>query len=158
MWANFYDWESDGRRITDNYKTPYDEGVRDHQDLKYGFDGFHSLRKSLGFDVIFTWNINYDSPEKGVRRLLDRQEKGFDVRWIELGNENFWKTQRSEAVSDVQRYISVSKAHTTALKAVDPAIKVSVNITWRDVQASDWNLALAAEDYYDAVSLHRYVG
>lgn len=157
VWANFYDWESDGRRITDNYKTPYDASVKDHPELKYGFDGFNFIHGEMDFDVMFTWNINYDSPEKGVRRLRDRREKGFDVKWIELGNENFWKTQRSDAVSDVQRYIDVSKAHAAALKAADPAIKVSVNITWRDVLTHEWNLAIARETYYDAVSLHRYV-
>lgn len=47
VWANFYDWESDGRRMTDDYKTPYDSAVKDHPDLKYGFDGLHKLHEKL---------------------------------------------------------------------------------------------------------------
>ncbi len=157
VWANFYDWETDGRRMTDNYKTPYDSAVRDHPELRYGFNGLKMLRDELNFDVIFTWNINYDSPEKGVRRFLDRREKGFHMRWIELGNETFWKTQRSGAVSDVDQYISVTKAHAAALKKIDPKVKVAVSATWRDPRTSDWNLKLAGESYYDAVSLHKYI-
>lgn len=158
VWANFYDWETDGRRITDNYKTPYDESVKGHPDLKYGIDGLKALHDDLEFDVVFTWNVNYDSPEKGARRLIDNREKGFNVKWIELGNETFWKTQRSEAVSDVAKYIAVSKAHAAALKAIDSEIKVSVNATWREPLTSDWNKALAENDYYDAITLHKYIG
>ena len=49
VWSNFYDWESDGRRMTDNYKTLYDSAVRDHPDLKYGFDGLHRLHQNTRF-------------------------------------------------------------------------------------------------------------
>lgn len=157
VWANFYDWESDGRRMTDSYKTPYDAAVKDHPDLKYGFEGLHQLHGELGFDVLFTWNVNYDSPEKGVRRLLDRREKGFQVKRVELGNEIFWKTQRSGAVSDVGKYISVSKAHAAALKAVDPEIEISVPIHWREVLTNAWNLPFLREDYFDAITIHKYI-
>lgn len=157
VWANFYDWESDGRRITDSYKTPYDSAVKDHPDLKYGFGGLHALHESMKFDVVFTWNINYDSPEKGVRRFHDHLKKGFNVRWIELGNETFWKTQRSEAVSDIDKYIAVTRAHAAALKKIDPAVKISVNATWREAETSEWNVKLAKERHYDAVTLHKYI-
>lgn len=157
VWANFYDWESDGRRITDQYKTSYDDAVRKHPDLKYGFAGFDTLHKELAFDVLFTWNVNYDSPEKGARRLVDLRDKGFKPKWIELGNEIFWKTQRSEAVSDLEKYITVSKAHTAALKAVDPTVKVSVPVHWRDALKNEWNLPLMKQDYFDAISVHKYI-
>ncbi len=157
VWANFYDWESDGRRMTDNYSTPYDSAVKNHADLKYGFDGFSALHRELGFDVLFTWNVNYDSPEKGVRRLIDRRNKGFDVKWIELGNEIFWKTQRSEAVRDVDRYIAVSRAHAAALREVAPRVLLSVPVHWRNALTDPWNLALREHDYYDAVTLHKHI-
>nr|UZM28256.1 hypothetical protein [uncultured bacterium] len=158
VWSNFYDWESDGRRITDNYKTPYDSSVKDHPELKYGFDGLRTLHQEFGFDVLFTWNVNYDSPEKGARQLIDRRNKGFDVKWIELGNEIFWKTQRSEAVSDVDKYITVSKAHAAALKAVAPDVLVSVPVHWRNAQSDPWNMALKQHDYFDAITLHKHMG
>ncbi|MDF7823454.1 glycosyl hydrolase [Pontiellaceae bacterium B12227] len=158
VWANFYDWESDGRRKTDNYKTPYDGSVTNHPTLKYGFDGLHQLHRELKFDAVFTYNLNYDSPEKGVRRLKDRKVKGFDVRWIELGNEPFWKTQRSEATKTVEDYIAVSKAYTTALKATDPDVKVSVPVHWRDAVSNPWNQPFLNEDYFDAITVHKHMG
>ncbi len=144
--------------MTDNYKTLYDSAVRDHPDLKYGFDGLHRLHQKLGFDVLHTWNVNYDSPEKGVRRLLDRRSKGFDVKWIELGNEIFWKTQRSEAVSDVDKYVDVSKAHAAALKAVAPDVQISVPIHWRNPLTDPWNTTLMKHVHYDAITVHKHMG
>ncbi len=158
VWANFYDWESDGRRITDDYKTPYDSAVKDHSDLKYGFDGLHKLHQELQFDILLTFNVNYDSPEKAARRLVDRRNKGFGVKWVELGNEIFWKTQRSNAVADVEKYIEVSKAHAAALKKVSPSLQVSIPVHWRTAETNPWNLAVKEHDYYDAVTLHKHMG
>lgn len=158
VWANFYDWESDGRRITDDYKTPYDSAVKDHPDLKYGFDGLHALHQDLEFDVLLTFNVNYDSPEKSARRLTDRRDKGFDVKWVELGNEIFWKTQRSSAVIDVENYIDVSKAHAAALRRVDPAVKLSVPVHWRKPTTDAWNMAMKQHDHFDAVTVHKHMG
>ncbi len=159
VWSNFYDWESDGRRMTDDYKTPYDSAVKGHPDLKYGFDGFHRLHQELEFDVLLTFNVNYDSPEKAARRLIDRRDKGFDVKWVELGNEIFWKTQRSKAVIDVEKYIEVSKAHAKALREVDPSIKISVPAHWRNSRKDAWNMALKSQqDYFDAITVHKHIG
>ncbi|QDT10921.1 hypothetical protein [Planctomycetes bacterium K23_9] len=158
VWANFYDWESDGRRITDDYHTPYDTAVKNHPDLKYGFDGFHKLHQQLNFDVLLTFNVNYDSPEKAVRRLADRRSKGFDVKWVELGNEPFWKTQRSNAIADVEKYVEVSKAHAAALKAESPELLVSIPVHWRTAETNPWNIAVKKHDYYDAVTLHKHIG
>jgi alpha-L-arabinofuranosidase len=158
VWANFYDRESDGRRITDDYKTAYDSAVKDHRDLKYGFDGFHKLDQELGFDVLLTFNVNDDSPEKAARRLIDRRDKGFDVNWVELGNEIFWKTQRSEAVIDVEKYIEVAKVHASALKAVAPEVLISIPAHWRTAETNPWNLAVKQHRYYDAVTLHKHMG
>jgi alpha-L-arabinofuranosidase len=158
VWSNFYDWESDGRRMTDQYVTPYDDSVKNHPDLKYGFEGLHALHQELGFDVVFTYNVNYDSPEKSARRMQDRRDKGFDVKWIELGNEIFWKTQRSEAVSDVEKYIAVSKSHAAALRDVDPNVKISVPVHWRNPTTDAWNMAMKRQDYFDAVTVHKHMG
>lgn len=157
VWANVYDWEVDGRRMYDDYQTQYRDPVEKHPGLKYGFDGFHALHDEMKFDVLFTWNINYDSPEKGVRRLIDRREKGFEMKWIELGNETFWKNQRSNAVSTVEKYIEVTKAHAAALRKAEPKVKLSVNVTWRDALTNPWNTPLMKETYYDAITLHHYV-
>ncbi|WP_146458349.1 hypothetical protein [Rubripirellula tenax] len=157
VWSNFYDWESDGRRMNDDYVTPYDSAVKDHPELRYGFDGFHELHDALSFEVVHTWNVNYDDVDKSVRRLKDRQSKGFPARWIELGNETFWKTQRSESVRDVEKYIEVAKAHATALRSVSPQTKFSVPVHWRNAVTDPWNQALMKEDFYDAITIHKHM-
>ena len=40
--------------------------------LLYGFPELNTLHSNLNANVLFTWDINYDSPEKGLARLLDR--------------------------------------------------------------------------------------
>ncbi|MEQ8211387.1 MAG: PEP-CTERM sorting domain-containing protein [Lacipirellulaceae bacterium] len=159
VWSNFYDWEVDGRRIYDNYMGTYYNAVVNVPQLKYGYDGFKTLHDNLGFDVLHTWNINYDSPAKGVARLQDRRADGFDVSRIELGNETFWVNQRSEAVATPELYVGVAQAHSAALKAVDPTIELSVPVSWRTTgHHVPWNAALAADQtYYDAVTLHKYI-
>jgi len=157
VWSNFYDYESDGRRMTDNYETLYDTAVRDHPDLKYGIDGLERLHDRLGFDVLFTWNVNYDNAEKGARRLVDTQQRGFNVKWIELGNEIFWKTQRSEAVRTVEKYIEVSKGHAAAIREISPSVKISVPVQWRKAETDHWNAVLKNEDFFDAVTVHKYI-
>ena len=159
VWSNFYDWEVDGRRIYDDYDTSYRGAVENFPNLRYGFPGFTTLHDNLGFDVLFTWNVNYDSPAKGVARLLDHTAKGFDVNRIELGNETFWLNQRSNAVATPGLYVAVAEAHSQALKAVDPSIQISVPVTWRTTgHHVPWNAALAAnQSYFDAVTLHKYI-
>lgn len=160
VWANFYDWEVDGRRIYDDYDTSYRSAVENVPNLRYGFPSFAQLHEDLGFEVLFTWNTNYDSPEKGVARLLDHRAKGFDVDRIELGNETFWRDQRSNATATPELYVGVAQAHSAALKAEDPSIQISVPVTWRTggTVHGPWNAALAADQtYYDAVTLHKYI-
>lgn len=159
VWANFYDWEVDGRRIYDDYDTTYREAVENVPQLLYGYDGFKTLHDNLGFDVLHTWNINYDSPAKGVARLQDRRADGFDVNRVELGNETFWKNQRSNAVATPELYVGVAQAHSAALKAEYPNIQLSVPVSWRTSgHHVPWNAALAADQsYYDAVTLHKYI-
>ena len=160
VWANYYDWEVDGRRIYDDYDTIYRPAVENVPQLRYGYDGFKLLHDFLGFEVLHTWNITYDSPAKGVARLLDRRADGFPVERIELGNETFWRNQRSNAVATPELYVGVASAHAAALKAVDPEIQLSVPVTWRTggTLHGPWNAALAADQsYYDAVTLHRYI-
>ena len=159
VWANYYDWEVDGRRIYDDYVTIYRGAVENVPQLRYGYPGFKNLHDNLGFDVLHTWNINYDSPTKGLERLIDRRLDGFAVSRIELGNETFWRNQRSNAVATPELYVGVARAHSAALKGFDPTIQLSVPVTWRTTgHHVPWNAALAADQsYYDAVSLHRYI-
>ena len=156
VWANFYDWEVDGRRIYDEYSGTYFSAVTKWPNLRYGFPRFTTLHSNLNFDVLFTWNICYDSPAKGVARLRDQDAKGFNTKWIELGNENFWGNQCSLAVNTIEKFVAVAKAHADALHAAKPGLKLSVPVADKHYKKI-WNAALQTQNFYDAVSLHVYV-
>ena len=46
VWANFYDWEVDGRRIYDGYTGTYFNAVVNVPNLRYGFPGFNTLHST----------------------------------------------------------------------------------------------------------------
>ncbi len=165
VWSNFYDWEVDARRRYDDYDNKeFTADIERTKNNKFGFEGFTELHNELKFDVLWTYNVNYDSEDKTVRRLRDSEAKGFDVTHIELSNENFWGNQRSERVSTPEKFTAVAKSISAALKAEKPSVKVSIPLSWRrgqdvnPVNHDGYNKILAADSsYFDAITVHRYV-
>ncbi len=163
VWSNWYNWEKDISEYdpTDTYDIgAFHKQVMDDY-AKYGlytgFEGMKAMHDELNFNVLFTYNINYDSNEKSVARLKDRVSKGFDVNYIELGNEQFWKNQRSGRIATPELYYPIAKSISEALKAERPNVKLSVPLGWRSTQ-DNYNAAIAkTTDYFDAITLHRYV-
>ncbi len=138
--------------------------------LRYGFPGFKQLHDELGFDVLWTFNVNDDSPEKSVARLKDRESKGFDITHIELGNEQFWGSQRGPQTATPELFAQTVKAVSKALKAAKPSLKISIPLSWRSghsgsilndgrrIDHTDYNRALTEDQsYFDAITVHRYV-
>lgn len=195
LWANFYDWETDRRSRGVNYPENGTYFGAAGSAVEYGIDGFANLQQDLGFDALFTWNINQDAPEDGVRRLRDHRSKELGIDRIELGNELFFSDQRGDstrltreevveiflaqkgpreerraaAIAMIDReesrlIVDQARAHYAALKAEDPSLEISVPVSYRftgdDVRSRSiiYNEALAEnQDFFDAVSLHRYV-
>lgn len=162
VWSNWYDWEidrstytEDGYDIGDFHRRVMDTWER--LDIRTGFPGFKSLYDELGYNLLFTYNLNYDSNEKSVARLLDRESKGMPVTYIELGNEQFWKDQRSARIATPALYYPAARSLSEALKKSNPNVKLSVPLGWRTNQDS-YNAAIAkTTDYFDAITLHKYV-
>jgi hypothetical protein len=85
--------------------------------------------------------------------------KGFTVNKVELGNENFYPGQRSNYIPNTSDYIKRAKLMAAALKKKDPKIKVSVNMLRRPNGFNpNWNEDLAKDEFFDAISVHTYVG
>tara|TARA_R110002049_G_scaffold51189_3_gene144962 strand:- start:68 stop:1570 length:1503 start_codon:yes stop_codon:yes gene_type:complete len=166
VWSNWYDWE------TDSYSYPndgYDIGEFHRRVIDTwqilgvvgGFPGLKELHDELGFNMLFTYNVNTDSPAESVARLKDREAKGFDVKYIELGNEQFWEDQRSAKTATPINYLMTASAIAKALKAEKPSVKLSVPYGWRANQAA-YNAQVGLkigpfEIDFDAISLHKYV-
>ncbi len=170
VWGNFYDWETDG------FTNHGDEHHRSHvyapvlakwkeRGIKGGFAGLTKLndkkKKSdgTGYNIVWLYNAAFDSPEKNVARMQDSIEKGFVVRDIELGNEQFWLTQVSNKTLTPEGYRDAARDISKALKQVNPDVRVSVTLSWRDNKHGSWNKVVTDDDqYFDAISLHKYSG
>ena len=171
VWSNFCDYISDGRRRNPAYDNKeFSAQVDNHQDLKYGFPGFTKLHNEMKFDVLWTYNLNDDSPQKSVARLKDSEAKGFDVKYIELGNEQFWNSQRGVQTATPKKYLETAQKVSRAIKAVKPDAQLSIPLSWRNAQDdtsliggrrmdhSEYNAALTKDQsYFDAITVHRYV-
>jgi hypothetical protein len=169
VWGNFYDWETDG------FTNHGDEHRRSHvyapvlakwkeRGIKGGFDGLTKLnnqkrkRDGAGYNIVWLYNAAFDSPEKNVARMQDSIEKGFVVRDIELGNEQFWLTQVSNRTLTPEGYRDAARGISKALKKANRDVRVSVPLSWRK-QHDKWNKIVTANDrYFDAISLHKYSG
>ncbi len=166
--GNFYDWETDGFQIV---KDGYNNGV--YGDLIDNYinanhtEGFPALvtlfneKKQAtgeGFDVLWTYSVNYDSNEKIVRRLQDSDSKGLNVRDIEIGNEMFWKQQASTRTGTPEKYLAIARSLSDTLKSVKPSLQLSVPISPKTTHAA-YNAVVASDgSYYDAITVHKYVG
>jgi hypothetical protein len=170
VWGNFYNWETDG------FTNHGDEHRRSHvyapvlakwkeRGIKGGFAGLKKLndqkreRDGAGYNIVWLYNAAFDSPEKNVARMQDSIEKGFVVRDIELGNEQFWLTQVSNRTITPEGYRDAARGISKALKEANPEVRVSVTLSWRPSKHDKWNKIVTANDsYFDAISLHKYSG
>lgn len=169
VWGNFYDWETDtytnhgdSHRKTNVYGPTLAKWKE--IGITGGFTGLtklHNEKKRAngkGFDVIWLYNAAYDSPAKSVARMKDRLDKGFVVRDIDLGNEQFWLSQCSSKTITPEGYLDAARAISLALKKANPEVRTSVTLSWRDRHES-WNKMVADDGkYFDAISLHKYSG
>ena len=188
LWANWYDWETDGTRVfgTDSFQWIAADGktktktidhlaqikLKDESKSKIGIDGLAVLNsdkvnsQGKGYDMLWTFNMSADGSNFNngspvtVARYNDLVSRGFEVKDIELGNENFYPGQRSSIIPNAKEYIKRAKSMSTALKNIDPTIKVSIPLLRRENSANpNWNEDLSADkSYFDAVTIHTYVG
>lgn len=169
VWGNFYDWQTDGfTNHGDKHRRSgvYAKTLARWKELgiKGGFAGLtklndeKKLRDGKGYDIVWLYNAAFDSPQKNAARLQDSLEKGFVVRDIELGNEQFWLTQVSTKTLTPEGYRDAARGISKALKKVQPDVRVSVPLSWRN-QHDRWNKIVADNgQYFDAISLHKYSG
>lgn len=166
VWANFYEWETDGYQ-----QDSYDN--RDHQDaldvfvrsFKGDIGGIAELntaKKAInngkGYDMMWTYTINFDDGASSVARAKKDLGLGLEVKAIELGNEHFWRGQRSLRTETPEMYLAAATEVSSALKAEFPDIKLSLPLSWRRSH-TDYNNTIKGDGtFFDAISLHKYVG
>ncbi|SNR76982.1 Por secretion system C-terminal sorting domain-containing protein [Lutibacter agarilyticus] len=172
VWANFYEWQDDTYQ-QDSYDNGTHQATLDiYVDrIKGHIGGIAALNKERvdagrkGFDMMWTYSINFDDGASSVARAKKDIALGLEVKDIELGNEHFWKNQRSNRTATEADYLREAKAVSAALKDEFPDIRVSIPLSWRHAQAGTtinhaaYNAAIADDgSYFDALSIHKYLG
>lgn len=166
VWANFYEWETDGYQ-----QDSYDNG--DHQialdifvrSVKGDVGGIAELntdKKAVnngkGYDMMWTYTINFDDGASSVARAKKDLGLGLEVKAIELGNEHFWKGQRALRTETPEMYLAAATEVSSALKTEFPDIKLSIPLSWRRSHEDYNNTIIGDGNFFDAISLHKYVG
>ncbi len=173
VFINWYDWTIDSYRIYDDYVPKNYKGEPDSSMIKLvynsrfskaGFPGLTALnnqKKAIngkGYSMLFGYNLNYDDNKKSAARLRDSEQKGFSVDYVEMGNEQFYGNQRSNATSTPQKYVVIAKSLSDTLHKIKPSIQMSVPLSWRTTSGNYNDILTADQSYFDAVSIHKYVG
>ncbi len=166
VWANFYEWETDGYQ-----QDSYDN--RNHQDaldifvqsITGDIDGIAALNTQKknrtggeGYDMMWTYSINFDDGASSVARAQKDIGLGLEVKAIELGNEHFWKGQRALRTETPEMYLAAASEVSSALKAEFPNIKLSLPLSWRRTH-EDYNNTIKGDGtFFDAITIHKYLG
>ncbi|NJC28078.1 RICIN domain-containing protein [Neolewinella antarctica] len=171
VWSNWYDWEEDKPVLRDDYEFGgFQEVIRGNvqYDWTFGFDGLKQLHDERDFDVLWTFSMLYnDATNKAVRRVRDHRAKGFAVTHVEMGNEHFWKDQRSNRLKEPADYLRACREMSAAFKRNNFGTKLSITTSWRrgegtgrtaNIDHTEYNRIIKGDgSHYDALTMHRYV-
>ncbi len=161
--GNFYDWTTDSYH---NDPSTFDNLSRSNlYDNGFTFDypGFKNQVNTTSGSATLMLNVIHDDIATATNRLQSRVNDGLDIKWVELGNENFYGSQSygyisgdQWQVSDVDEYINHTSSLITSLKSISPSTKYTVCINHHDYTTGNWSNRLAEENYYDGTTVHNY--
>ena len=173
--GNFYHWEPGGffesemastlnTKLNARNKRNYIR-LQKRREGKIVFDDFMHLCNTLNIMPVVVVNLWTGSPEESAAWVSYAKDKGYHVKHWELGNE-YYLPHYLNKYPTVGAYIAEAKKHASAMKAVDPDIKVSVCASpiafhkegWLvKTQQRKWDEGLAADtSFYDAYTVHVY--
>lgn len=165
VFANFYNWRTDGYQ-----KDSYDNGgheasllifadrIKGHIDGIAELNQERKLENGFGYHMMWTYSMNFDDAASCIARAKKDVALGLELKDIELGNEHFWRNQRSNQTKTEIDFRNRAVSVANALHKEFPDVRVSIPLGWRRTQA-DYNTVIAGDKkYYDAISLHRYMG
>ncbi len=164
--GNFYNWETDGFNDDSYDNTTYqsilDQYIRSN--TKWGYPNMLSMNKELkakyghSFDVIFDFSVGFADAASNIRRLKKYDADGLNITDVELGNEYFWDFFRNNATAQPSDQLILFKQNADSLHKAKPGIKVSIPLGWRTNQNGYNTTIMGDKKYYDAISIHKYVG
>lgn len=178
--GNFYHWNISGfrkdemnstlstqlnKRNRGNY-----EKLQKRREGRISFDDYMKLCQELDITPIVVVNLWTGNPEESAAWVRYTKEKGYAVKYWELGNE-YYLPHYAKKFRTADIYMNIAKKHALAMKAVDPDIKISICATpvafhkegflIKSVQRK-WDEKLStyaaptSSDWFDAYSVHVY--
>ncbi len=173
--GNFYHWKIGGfleeemastlnLKLNQRNKGNYAKLQR-RRDGKILFDDFMQLCNTLKITPVVVVNLWTGSSAESAAWVRYAKDKGYRIKHWELGNE-YYLPHYLNKYPTPSAYIKEAKQHATAMKTVNPDIKVSVCATpiafhkdgwFIKTQQRKWDEALAADtSFFDAYSVHVY--
>ena len=189
VFMNFYNWErivdeegeeiaaADSRNIVDplvvrgeiSHTSPIDVRVG-YPSLRGIFDTAEANGKPL--DLLTGLNVVGNDADSNLRRWESMINDGFDVRDMELGNEFFFRTQRSGTIDTEAKWRVRARAIVEAIRnraqTLGRTVRFAIPIAYRpgdprepqsrrdgDQRFND--LITQDESFFDALVVHRYV-
>jgi hypothetical protein len=167
--ADWYKWETDGfSRFGDlSYNIdPFTSLINSYESSGHteGIAGLTTLNNDkkvasgTGYDVLWIYNVTYNTPANSVSRLNDNISRGFNVKDIELGNETFYISSRGTPTKTSELLRDKTKAVAVALKAAKPSLRLGVPLSFKSHLLHHDSIMVADDSYFDAVIAHKYVG
>ncbi|MFY0606478.1 MAG: T9SS type A sorting domain-containing protein [Cyclobacteriaceae bacterium] len=165
VWSNFYEWQTDGYQ-NDSWDNGshepalevYVRSIKGHINEIASLSKEKEEKEGKGFSMMWTYSMNFDDAESCVARAKKDIALGLEVKDIELGNEHFWKTQRSNQTATEADFLNRASSVANALHKEFPEVRVSIPLGWRRNQEAYNKAIIGDKQYYDAISLHRYMG
>lgn len=124
--ADNYHWQTN--TLDNDSVFPY-EGGEEQSD----FDEFMTFCSNLGAEPLLVVNTQSwfarNDIEGGIKEAVDWvrycKEKGYDVKYWEIGNETYW-----HPIMTASEYGELASLYSKAMKAVNPDILIGVNGHW----------------------------
>ncbi|SEQ13537.1 Por secretion system C-terminal sorting domain-containing protein [Hyunsoonleella jejuensis] len=157
--GNYYNY------LTDGYYPDGTNGVdvkNYSSSFTFGYSGYKTVLNNTGASATLMFNTLIDSPTDSKNRYQSRLNDGMNVKWVELGNENFFSDQQGgNNIRDVNSYISHTTDVITQLKTVNPNVKAAVCLEKDYYFTGSWNNTIknhidTVDDYFDAATVHFY--
>ncbi|MEE9398492.1 MAG: hypothetical protein V3V31_15955 [Methylococcales bacterium] len=162
--ANFYHWQYDGFDPADFKRFPaFDKpGVRNAYRQTSKGHGKHGLAsvvkwvKAHGARLSLVLNVTTASNTEDLVGFISHvRNLGAEVKYIELGNELYFKEQGGDVVHDAHDYVKIVAPIIARLKKTFPDLPVGIPISHTK---KEWNRVIQdARIPFDAVILHPYV-
>lgn len=125
---------------------------------------FADLALELECPIVLVMNMYSGTDDENLDLIRFFHEKGIEIRGIEFGNENYFRSF-SSVFNSVHEYIDRCQKLSVKIKKEFPSLKLALtaaNPPFDSYPAlkerfEEWNTELAKHNFYDAIVVHFYI-